>query len=401
MPPAEPVRIALFGLFGAGNYGNDGSLETAISAIRSRVPDAALVCLCSNPGLVSATHQIPAVSYFPPPLKQRYWQFANAISKNSFDKIRGVLWLWRALAKLDMVIIPGTGILDDFGERPFGMPFLLFSLGILTRVRRVKLAFLSVGAGPIEHPLSRFFMTWAARSATHISFRDQASKDYMHGVGLHRPDAPVLVDIAFLLAPPSVQSPGAQITLGFGLMTYKGWRCSSDEAYNAYIEAMTEVCLHFLTNDVRICLIRGDVHDDEAVTDLMRKVEAARPDLVHRLVRESAADLHEVMDVFARTDIAVVTRFHNLVCALTVCRPTYAFGYSDKYPSLMRRVGLDEFQQSVDDIDTVAAISMIERLISDRARYTSQIAGRIGVFVEEINREIDLLMDSSRIGAAK
>ena len=184
LPPIEPRRIALFGLFGAGNFGNDGSLEAAIEAIKARAPDANLVCLCSHPHVVSATHRIPAISYIPPPLKQRHWQHINAVSKNSLDKIRGVLWLWRILAKHDMVIIPGTGILDDFGERPFAMPFLLFTLGVLTRVRRIKLAYLFVGAGPIEHPLSRFFMKWAARLATYISFRDQASKDFMLCIGL-------------------------------------------------------------------------------------------------------------------------------------------------------------------------------------------------------------------------
>lgn len=400
MPSTNPIRIALFGLFGAGNFGNDGSLEASISAIRSRAPNSDLICLCSHPGVVSATYQIPAISYFPPPLKQRHWQLANAISRNSLNKIRGVLWLWRVLTKTDMVIIPGTGILDDFGERPFAMPFLLFALGALTRVRRIKLVFLSVGAGPIEHPLSRFFMTWAARFATYVSFRDQASKDYMRGIGLNCSDAPVLVDIAFLLTPPSARSPSAGVTLGLGLMTYKGWKGGSEDAYAAYIRAMTEICLHFLADGIRVLLIRGEVGDDRAMADMMRNVGSSRPDLIHLVSKEDAADLHQVMGVFARADVAVVTRFHNLVCALNVCRPTYAFGYSDKTVSLLRRVGLEEFQQSVDDIDVAMAISRIKSLISNRVQYGGQVACRVGAFADEVNREIDRLMELSPSTAA-
>lgn len=400
-PPIEPRRIALFGLFGAGNFGNDGSLEAAIGAIKARAPDAHLVCLCSHPHVVSATYRIPAICYFPPPLKQRHWQYINAVSKNSLNKIRGVLWLWRVLAKHEMVIIPGTGILDDFGERPFAMPFLLFALGVLTRVRRIKLAYLSVGAGPIEHPLSRFFMKWAARLATYICFRDQASKDFMRSIGLRCSDAPVVADIAFLLTPPSARQPGAEITVGLGLMTYRGWKGTSEAAYDAYVQTMTEICLHFLEAGACVRLLRGEAGDDRAVTDVMQNIAAIRSDLVQRLARESAADLHEVMDVFARTDVAVVTRFHNLVCALNVGRPTYAFGYSSKTSSLLERAGLGDFEQSVDDIDLTAAIGGIERLISNRAEYASQVAGRVRAFAEEVNREIDLLMDPASIHASK
>jgi polysaccharide pyruvyl transferase WcaK-like protein len=300
-----------------------------------------------------------------------------------------------------MVIVPGTGVLDDFGERPFSMPFLLFLLGALTKLRRVKLAFLAVGAGPIEHPLSRFFMKWSARLATYISFRDQASKDYMLSIGLNCSDAPVIVDIAFLLTPPPVRPPGDEITLGLGLMTYMGWRCRSEDAYESYLKAMTEICLHFLAAGCRVQLVRGDAGDDRAVNELMQNVRDRRPDLSHRLCRDNAADLRDIMAVFARTDVAVVTRFHNLVCALNVCRPTYAFGYSEKYPALMKRIGLNEFQQSIEDMDVPDAISKIEHLISKRSHLSCEIANRIVAFADEINREIDLLIETAKVSTSR
>lgn len=43
------AKIALFGLFGCGNLGNDGSLEAMIEFLRHHRPDADLVCICDNP----------------------------------------------------------------------------------------------------------------------------------------------------------------------------------------------------------------------------------------------------------------------------------------------------------------------------------------------------------------
>ena len=47
-------RIGLFGLFGSGNIGNDGSLEAMLAFLRSALPDAKLVCVCSGAAKVRA-----------------------------------------------------------------------------------------------------------------------------------------------------------------------------------------------------------------------------------------------------------------------------------------------------------------------------------------------------------
>src|SRR5262245_56965258 len=49
---ARAPAIALFGLFGCGNFGNDGSLEAMLNLLRRVRPDAQLACICANPGLI-------------------------------------------------------------------------------------------------------------------------------------------------------------------------------------------------------------------------------------------------------------------------------------------------------------------------------------------------------------
>ena len=85
---------------------------------------------------------------------------------------------WR-VRKVDIMIIPGTGILDDFGERPLGMPFDIFKWCLAARIAGARIAFVSIGAGPIGHPLSRWLMTAAARLAHYRSYRDAISRDFM------------------------------------------------------------------------------------------------------------------------------------------------------------------------------------------------------------------------------
>jgi polysaccharide pyruvyl transferase WcaK-like protein len=59
--------------------------------------------------------------------------------------------------KFDIVVVPGTGILDDFGEPWYAMPYDLFKWSLAAMLGGRPFTFVSVGAGPIQHPLSSWW----------------------------------------------------------------------------------------------------------------------------------------------------------------------------------------------------------------------------------------------------
>lgn len=61
MVSKSPTSIALFGIFGAGNFGNEGSLVAMVSFTRAVCPDAQLSAICTFPERVMADYGIPAV----------------------------------------------------------------------------------------------------------------------------------------------------------------------------------------------------------------------------------------------------------------------------------------------------------------------------------------------------
>ena len=58
---AKRTGIAVFGLFGCGNLGNDGSLESMLSFLRDKRPGARLLCICKVPEVVTETFGIETV----------------------------------------------------------------------------------------------------------------------------------------------------------------------------------------------------------------------------------------------------------------------------------------------------------------------------------------------------
>ena len=164
---APSVKIGLFGNFGSGNFGNDGSLEAMINFLRSAKPDAELVCICECPAKVQELFDIQAI---PIRSETRRFRFGDRIplARTALNLLHTIV----TARKFDILVAPGTGLLDDFSDSPWGMPTILASWCAGARLAGAKIAFTNIGAGPIVHPLSRRLMKAAARMAHYRSYRD-------------------------------------------------------------------------------------------------------------------------------------------------------------------------------------------------------------------------------------
>jgi polysaccharide pyruvyl transferase WcaK-like protein len=104
-----------------------------------------------------------------------------------------------------------------------------------------------------------------------------------------------------------------------------------------------------------------------AVDELLLRVRAERPQtLLQRLIAEPAGSLHDLMRQMSQTDIVVATRFHNIVCALKLCRPAISLSYSKKNDVLMVQAGLGAYCQHVEQFDVDALIDQFEKLCASR-----------------------------------
>jgi len=375
---ATQKGIALFGNFGTGNFGNDGSLEAMLSSLRRVAPDDALCCICGNPAAVGAEFNLPAYPI----------NFGSQVSNGGrlpllVRKTVNKLLMWpyaiRRLKTLKAIVVPGTGILDDFRIGPFGWPYDLFCWFVLARLMGVKVMLVSIGAGPIRSPLSRWFLKAAAGAAYFRSYRDDASKSFMAGIGMDRPADPVFPDLAFgLPAPPNVTGDrGRPTVVGVGLMTYYGWRknaADGDAVYDSYIAKMATYVRWLLSEGHRVRIMMGDESDETAVQDLIAALEKSgdsrRDDAV---AFAPAHTLMEIMHQMADIDIAVATRFHNVVCALRMGKPTISVSYAPKNDVLLTEMGLDGFSQHIEWLDVEVLKSQTSRLLKDRIAFGNKI----------------------------
>lgn len=390
---ASPQKICLFGMFGGGNFGNDASLESFLIFLREARPDADISCVCVDPEMIGQTHQIATAPLSAPESSNAFLRLGNAISLKMIGRLANWARAIRHVKQFDIIIVPGTSTLNDYGSGPLGTSYGLYRWAAAARLCRVKFCFVGTGAGPILHPLSRWMLRSAAAWAHFRSFRDQESKDFLASLGIDTSREKVYPDLVFRLPTPAPPQAPTQrpTTIGVGLMNYNGWRAgarsNSDPAiYNTYIETMGRFVNSLLDRGYRVRLLTGETVDMRAVRDIGRIAEASGYKLIdgtlpapeaQQLVTEPISSLHDVMRQISDTDIVVATRFHNVVCALKLARPTISIGYEFKNDAVMTDLGLGEFCQKVDDLDLDLLQKQFTELLDNQEHYRAIIRNRL------------------------
>lgn len=395
------MKIGLLGQFGSGNSGNDGSLEAMLGFLREARPQARLLCICSNPAKIREKFALEAVSIrgkalSPEPPSRRFRTGFGRI----FSRIAGMASIFQTLAGIDILIVPGTGILDDFQETPFGWPFIVFWWCLAARLRGIRIAFVSIGAGPIHNALSRRFLKAAVQMAQYRSYRDDFSLRYVRDLGVDVSSDHRFPDLAFGLHAPMV-SPvtdrrPAHAAIGIGVMHYRGWKrdqADGDAIYRTYISKIASAAGRLLEDGHRVHLFMGDRADEVALDDICEKLPPHPAGLSHAFVSVArTTSLSQVMEEMDKVDIAIVSRYHNLLCALKTGRPAFSLGYAQKNDELMAEFGRTAFCQHIERFDVEVLIEQVRGALADLDTARMQIERHNAAIRWELARQEALLL---------
>jgi len=129
----------------------------------------------------------------------------------------------------------------------------------------------------------------------------------------------------------------------------------------------------------RIRLFGGDTNnsDEIVVRELLADLRAYRPDLGPDWVTaESVSTFAELMRAMEPAGTVVATRYHNVICALTLAKPVISIGYGAKNATLMAGMGLDEYCQTINALDVGRLIEQFTKLETHAAQLRQVIADR-------------------------
>jgi polysaccharide pyruvyl transferase WcaK-like protein len=393
---SAPPRIGLFGQLGSGNSGNDASMETVLAYLRQAHPDAFVDALCGGPENVRGSYGIDAapLSWYKK-FEKRSAGIRAPILKvvgKFVDTVRIVSWVRRH----DAVIVPGAGVLETtLPLRASGFPYALFLLVISGRLFGTKVALVSVGADLISKRTVRWLSNATARLATYRSYRDEYSRDAMRRRGVERSSDRVYPDLVFGIPTPPYRA-GDPHVVGVGVMAYYGGnddRRQAAQIHSAYVTAMTRFTEWLIDNGHQVLLFGGDRKFDYKIAQEIREnIRRYRPDLEPaQLTIAAASTYRELIEEMANVRLVVATRYHNVMCALKLCKPTISLGYSRKFVALMTDMGLAEFHQFASSADVEKLIGQFKELDSRQAELRQYMGERNAAHKQRLAEQFAVL----------
>ncbi|MCH2373201.1 MAG: polysaccharide pyruvyl transferase family protein [Planctomycetes bacterium] len=378
-------RIAVWGLFGQMNLGNECTAEALLANLKRLVPSADVLMICSDPGDAGVRHEIPAQSIFASYSgdersrnRSRSKRLLARLLRAVFRGIpREVESWWRTLGALkdvDLLAMAGTGMLTDWGTSARSYPYAIFKWTLCGRLRGCKVRFLSVGVGPLRQRMSRFFIKASLSLADYCSYRDEESKILMGQHGYDTSKQHVFPDLAFSLPVRLFQlssgrdanDSGHKAVVGVGVMDYYGRfgiKKNNESIYERYMAKTSDFVAWFVENGYRVRVLQGDMrYDTKPRADLKSRLEKRGITYGESIVDDDVTGVGDLLAQIEQTDVVISPRFHNLLLSIMYSKPVISISYDTKCDSLMEGVGFAKYCQRIEELDVERLIKQFREL---------------------------------------
>jgi len=416
--------IGLFHHVGGGNLGDDATLDAVMWNIRQRWPHAVIIALSINPDDTRKRHGIPAY-----PISAKAWSFgyapartgatlkeavknltkqcrilfrllsaANALAirlpRAVFRELSFLAASFRVIRSLNLLVISGGGQLTE-QDGPWAFPYTIFKWILLAKFARVKRVFLNVGAGPLTHPVSRFFAKRALLAADYVSFRDGQSQALSQEIGF-KEESLVFPDCAYSLEVPATDISSFEKrewpVVGIGPVPYGYPRLGGAEGTRIKYEDFIAKCAVFASGLIRrsysLTLFGTDIgFDPLAIEDLQTALRNRHS--VTGLPYDSVKSAKELLAAMNKMDYVVTCRFHGVVFAHLLNKPVLAISRHPKVATLMNDIGLSEYCVDIDSFEADSLLSTFRLLVENGESIKGRLAAALARYRGELASQFD------------
>jgi polysaccharide pyruvyl transferase WcaK-like protein len=411
-------KIALLHHTGGGNLGDDATLDVVIRNINRRQPDAVITAFTMNPDDTAKRHGIP--SY---PLRTHNWSLgysparteATRASKYGFFSrlLRATITLairfpraicrelaflvasLRTLRSFDLLIISGGGQLTE-RSGPWGFPYTIFKWVLVAKFACIRCVFLNVGAGPLTHPVSKFFVARALLAADYVSFRDDQSRTLAHAIGFTG-QGHVFPDSVYSVEAPAhnLGSLGrlGQSIVGIAPMPYPYCDPRPDPtenqiAYDDFIAKLAIFASSLVGHSYSVALFGSDIGVDPQAIEDLREVLMTRHG-ISEVRYDPVGSVQELLSTISVMDYVVTCRFHGVVFAHVLNKPVLAISHHPKVANLMKDLGLSKYCVDISAFDPTLLMDTFASVVSDTDKIKSRMAESLASYKSQLTGQFD------------
>src|SRR5262249_29338762 len=207
--------------------------------------------------------------------------------------------------------------------------YTLLKWSALAKLMGAKLAFVSVGAGPIHSRLSKRMLRWALLLADYRSFRDQVSRRVASGFCERFASDPVVPDLAFSLPLDNiVDATGDRVIVGINTMAIfdsRYWPDNDERRYSSLVDRFAQLIRWIEEANYDYFFFATNPRDVLVVRDIGKRLGSTRAEFADPEIFPGSVG--GLMHRIGRAHVVVALRFHGIVLSYALGKPTLALEY--------------------------------------------------------------------------
>ncbi|MGM9924962.1 MAG: polysaccharide pyruvyl transferase CsaB [Bacillus sp. (in: firmicutes)] len=364
------MKIVISGFYGLGNTGDEAILESIVDNLRDSLDSPDITVFSLSPEQTAKEHNVKTV--------YRGWRHDNK------GKIK-------ALRDADLLISGGGGLLQDayptkflFGPLPY---YLLIVL--LAKICGTKVMFFSQGIGPVTSRWGKILMK-LANLADFVTVRDQFSKDYLHNLGVNRPETVVTSDIVFAFKKKEDTACMDSLSLKgderLVAVSMRPW-FEHTKQFEQTAQILDELIEKKGVTPVFVPM-EGH-HDTNASKQVMQHMKHSGKTI---MLGEKFTP-NQYLNFISECEMTIGMRLHALIFSTLSGVPHIGLSYDKKVESLLKRSGMWEYSAALEDIDTDTLTKNALNILDNRGHYADIVKKNAEVMRKEAVRNVDLLKE--------
>lgn len=331
--------VVICGAYGKGNSGDNAILNAIVEQLRHIDPDLPICALSRNPMETKLC--------------------ANINSVHAFH----ILKIGRLLRRCKLYISGGGTLMQD-ATSTRSLIYYLFSIR-QAAFHGCKIMLYGCGVGPISRPRNQKRAGKVLdRCADVISVRDRYSVDFLHKLGVTRPEIHLNADPALLIDPPDTDELRAYLrrcglTDGkrYMMLAVRPWE-GFDEKITAFANAADYA--HREYGLIPILYAMEPNRDEPAARAVAEKVKCPH------LVLSAGINGGEILALVRRMSLVVSMRLHTLIFASGQGVPMVGVVYDPKVSGFLDYLG-QEFYLPLAEVNAAALGDLIDAAIAEES----------------------------------
>lgn len=416
------TKIALLHHTGGGNFGDDATMDAVIYNIGRRWSEAEITAFSMNPQDTVKKHSVP--SY---PIRRHQWDIGYESARTEVTQAskprlldwlrttrnpvirlpRVVLWelaflcaSFRILSSFDLLIVSGGGQLTE-RSGPWGFPYAIFTWVLMAKAAGIKCVFLNVGAGPLKHSLTKFFVTRALFAADTVSFRDKQSQALARDIGFNGKSQVFPDNVYSLEVSQPIASSERRDRPKVGLAPMNYPFCDPREhasdhqvIYEDFIGKLAVFASWLVRHSHSIELFGSDIGSDPSAIVDFQAVLHDRYDI--SMPQYHPVDsVRELLSRMSAMDYVVTCRFHGVVFAHLLNKPVLAVAHHPKVAHLMSALGLSKYCFDIRTFDPIQLTNAFASLVANGEEVKSHMAMTLANYRSKLTAQFDDLFPRS------